>query len=184
MCVCVRVCGRVRAVAAWPPLQWKTVHATALLTAEHICQHRTARCAPLRYVTAFHNNVIYVNNRTVGFELTRSRVVANSFFGGNGVGTSRGADGQSNVTWSMEAPGPLLAVLGSEYVVANNTLYSDGVVISSTTKESLCPVQSGPHAGHTHCHGSQWGLVTGNSLYNHSLLCMSFTCILFSRFHQ
>lgn len=26
-----------------------------------------------RYVTAFHNMIVYVNNRTVGFEMTRCR---------------------------------------------------------------------------------------------------------------
>jgi hypothetical protein len=40
------------------------------------------------YVTAYHNMVVYVNNRTVGFELTRCRLTADSFFGGNGPGKS------------------------------------------------------------------------------------------------
>lgn len=56
------------------------------------------------YVTAYHNMIFYVNNRTVGFEMTRVRATANSFLGSNGPGKGRST--LENVTWGLQDPGP------------------------------------------------------------------------------
>ena len=56
------------------------------------------------YVAGYHNMVFYINNRTVGFEMTHVRATANSFLGSNGPDKGRGPD--ENVTWGLEDPGP------------------------------------------------------------------------------
>lgn len=52
------------------------------------------------------------------------------------------------------------------YLVEDNDLYGDGTVITSTTQPGLCPVQMGTHVGGGHCHGSAWGSIRNNRLFN------------------
>eukprot|EP00040_Diaphanoeca_grandis_P015116 m.76958 g.76958 ORF g.76958 m.76958 type:complete len:898 (-) comp24959_c0_seq1:84-2777(-) len=116
------------------------------------------------YVTGFHNIVFYVNNRTRGFEMTECRVTADSFLGNTGPHTAR--DHHSNWTWGLNDNGALLNLQGSEYLVEDNDLYSDSAVITSTTGPNICPVQMNNKTVMAHCHGSMWGTIRNNRIYN------------------
>jgi hypothetical protein len=116
------------------------------------------------YVTAFHNTMFYVSNRTVGFEMQRVRATANSFFGGNGP--NKGRSPQANVSWTLGDTGDLLVMLGTNYLVEDSDLYCDGTVITSTSRPGYCVVQVGSKMGAHHCHGSAWGEIRNNRLYN------------------
>jgi hypothetical protein len=118
------------------------------------------------YVTAYHNAIWHVSKRTVGFEMTRVRAIANSYFGGNGPG--KGRSPAANVSWGLGDPGDMLVMLGSDFLVEDNDLYCDGTVITSTSRPSACKVQQGDgnNTATHHCHGSAWGLIRNNRLFN------------------
>jgi hypothetical protein len=116
------------------------------------------------YVTAWHNAMFHVSDTTVGFEMTRVRVTANSFFGGSGPG--KGRSPAANVSWGMQDPGDLLVILGTDYLVEDCDLYCDGNVITSTTRSASCKAQQGNRTGMAHCHGSAWGIIRNNRIFN------------------
>ena len=60
------------------------------------------------YVTAWHNTIFYVSRNTSGFAMQRTRVTANSFFGGNGPGKGRST--AANVSWGLRDPGDMLVL--------------------------------------------------------------------------
>ena len=116
------------------------------------------------YVTAYHNMLFYVSNRTIGFEMLRVRATANSFFGGNGP--NRGRSPQANVSWDLSDPGDMLVLLGTDFLIEDCDLYCDGTVITSTSRPDLCLVQTGNRTSGAHCHGSAWGEIRSNRIYN------------------
>ena len=116
------------------------------------------------YMTAFHNTMFYVSGHTHGFEMQRVRVTLNSFFGGNGPGMGRSA--QANISWGMRDPGDLLVMIGTNWLVEDCDLYSDGNVLTSVSKPGYCTVQKGNSTTKEHCHGSAWGIARNNRLYN------------------
>ena len=117
------------------------------------------------YMTAYHNDFIFVSNRSVGFEIKRVRVTLNSFFGGNGPG--KGRSPQANVSWALRDAGDLLVMLGSQFLIEDCDFYNDGgAVITSTSHPNVCWVQTGNKTSPHHCHGSAWGIIRNNRLYN------------------
>jgi hypothetical protein len=116
------------------------------------------------YFTAFHNDIFYVNSNTSGFEMQRVRVTANSFLGGSGP--DKGRSPQANVSWGLQDPGAVLVILATDYLIEDCDLYGDQAVITSTSQPGYCVVQKGSKYGPAHCHGSAWGIIRSNRLYN------------------
>jgi len=80
--------------------------------------------------------------------------------------TGKGRSAAANVSWQTQDPDSLVVVQGSEYVIEDCDLYSDSGVITSTTRPQLCETQMDTHMGKAHCHGSSWGAIRNNRLYN------------------
>lgn len=116
------------------------------------------------YFTAFHNDIFYVSSNTTGFEMQRVRVTANSFLGGNGPNKGRSA--QANVSWGLQDTGAVIIILANDYLIEDCDLYGDGDVIRSNTGPEYCTVQHGSSFGPAHCHGSAWGIIRSNRLFN------------------
>lgn len=58
-------------------------------------------------------------------------------------------------------------IMGSEYLLDDNDLYCDGGVITSVTSGVRCDVEDGNLTAHNgHCHGSSWGEIRNNRLFN------------------
>eukprot|EP01043_Picozoa_sp_COSAG02_P060794 COSAG02_NODE_8022_length_2743_cov_3.322239_3_plen_359_part_00 len=58
-------------------------------------------------------------------------------------------------------------MMGSEYLLDDNDLYCDSDVITSVTSGVRCDVEHGNTTAHNgHCHGSSWGEIRNNRLYN------------------
>ena len=116
------------------------------------------------YFTAFHNDIFYVSSNTTGFEMQRVRVTANSFLGGSGPNKGRSA--HANVSWGLQDTGAVIIILANDYLIEDCDLYGDGDVIRSNTGPGYCTVQHGSSFGPGHCHGSAWGIIRSNRLFN------------------
>ena len=91
---------------------------------------------------------------------------ASWFHHGYPLTTGKGRSAAANVSWQTQDPDSLVVVQGSEYVIEDCDLYSDSGVITSTTRPQLCDAQMNTHMGKAHCHGSSWGAIRNNRLYN------------------
>jgi hypothetical protein len=83
-----------------------------------------------------------------------------------GSGPNKGRSPQANVSWGLQDPGAMLVVLGRNYLIEDSDLYCDGTVITSVSRPDDCVVQRGNATGNAHCHGSAWGEIRNNRLYN------------------
>lgn len=116
------------------------------------------------YMTAYHNAMFYVSHDTHGFEMQRVRVTLNSFFGGNGPGMGRSPT--ANISWGLRDPGDLLVMIGTDWLLEDCDLFSDGTVLTSVSRPGYCTIQRGNRTSKDHCHGSAWGIARNNRFFN------------------
>lgn len=111
------------------------------------------------FASAFHNIIIGVPNTTVGFLMRRVRTRVNAFASSNGVFTSTH---NRWANWTLEQPGPLLALHGRIFEVTDCDLFSTYDVIQSMTTNWMCNKAVWPN----NCHGAFFGVVARNRIYN------------------
>ena len=107
------------------------------------------------YVTAYHQFVIHVDNRTDGFRMQRVRVRANAWTLSDGPYTQH--DGRwQNFSWP--GVGVLLQMNGKNWAVMDCDLFSDHDVINSYS-----PTYPG---GVGKLHGAEYGYIARNQMWN------------------
>ena len=114
------------------------------------------------FISGFHYHVIYVSNYTRGFFLDRVIARVNAFFAQNNPFT------QTHGRWSnytLEQPGNLIQMHGTNWRITNCDLYSTFNVLTSFNVNGKIPCDPGNYFPNN-CHGSSFGYVADNIVYN------------------
>ena len=116
------------------------------------------------FITAYHNIVFDVSNKTDGFWLQRVRVRANAWFAQNGAYVS--TRGRSLNVSSWEQLGPVLQLNARNFFVEDCDLLGSYNVITS----QRLPAPGYPNCDHStwpnNCHAAAYGLITRNKIFN------------------
>lgn len=114
------------------------------------------------FITGFHFHVIYVINYTRGFFLDRVVARVNAFFAQNNPFTQTHGRWSN---WTLEQPGNLVQMQGSNWKITNCDLYSTWNVVTSFNVNGKIPCDPGNYFPNN-CHGSSFGYMGDNMVYN------------------